>query len=412
MKLAKFVGNIFIMKNLLLITAGFPFGKSETFLENELPIIAPYFEKVTILAVCDGLADQREVPINCEVHGLHIQDDKQLKLKALALMGSKWVKKEKKWIRKAYQQSVTGMHQKIMLMSLAKAKHIQKWIKKNIEQPQNTVAYSYWGDDAAVALALLQRKNFFAKAVCRVHGWDVYFDVHEFGYLPFRHLLVKYLNNIFPISEKGKESISTVWKANNQNVFVARLGVQKQVITSLKESQLLVSCSNLIPLKRVDLIIKALKQVTFPMRWVHFGDGSEFEMLNTLSKDLPKHIEVTFKGRVANSAVLDFYRTAQPTAFINVSSSEGVPVSIMEAFSFGIPVIATEVGGNGEIVSDTNGVLLEENPAADKIAAAIVKVFDTSAESFSTMSNAAYETWEKRYNANDNYNAFAKLLIA
>ena len=35
---------------------------------------------------------------------------------------------------------------------------------------------------------------------------------------------------------------------------------------------------------------------------------------------------------------------------LNTSSSEGVPVSIMEAYSHGIPVVATDVGGNSEIV--------------------------------------------------------------
>jgi glycosyltransferase involved in cell wall biosynthesis len=220
------------------------------------------------------------------------------------------------------------------------------------------------------------------------------------------------LNTIHSISEDGIVAIADEWKCKISSVELSRLGVKKQVFSADQSKQLLVSCSNVIPVKRVELIVSALKHIKSPLHWTHFGDGPQFDALKKLAQDLPENIKVTFKGRVANSDVLDFYRKNCPTAFINVSSSEGVPVSIMEAFSFGIPVIATEVGGNGEIVSDTNGVLLEGNPAADKIAAAIAKVFDTFAESFSTMSNAAYETWEKRYNANDNYNAFAKLLIA
>ncbi|MFR4320263.1 MAG: glycosyltransferase [Blautia massiliensis (ex Durand et al. 2017)] len=44
---------------------------------------------------------------------------------------------------------------------------------------------------------------------------------------------------------------------------------------------------------------------------------------------------------------------------MNVSSSEGIPVSIMEATSFGIPGIATDAGGTKEIIRDKeNGVLL------------------------------------------------------
>ena len=44
--------------------------------------------------------------------------------------------------------------------------------------------------------------------------------------------------------------------------------------------------------------------------------------------------------------------------FVNMSLSEGIPVSIMEAISFGIPIIATNVGGNAEIVNDETGVLI------------------------------------------------------
>ena len=41
--------------------------------------------------------------------------------------------------------------------------------------------------------------------------------------------------------------------------------------------------------------------------------------------------------------------------FLTVSANEGIPVSIMEAQSFGIPVIATDVGGISEIVNNVNG---------------------------------------------------------
>ena len=53
--------------------------------------------------------------------------------------------------------------------------------------------------------------------------------------------------------------------------------------------------------------------------------------------------------------------------FMNVSSSEGLPVSIMEAFSFGIPALVTAVGGNPEIVQEGAGILLDENPSINSI---------------------------------------------
>ena len=48
--------------------------------------------------------------------------------------------------------------------------------------------------------------------------------------------------------------------------------------------------------------------------------------------------------------MLDYYKNNIIDIFINLSASEGIPVSIMDAISFGIPCIATNVGGTGEIV--------------------------------------------------------------
>ncbi len=47
-----------------------------------------------------------------------------------------------------------------------------------------------------------------------------------------------------------------------------------------------------------------------------------------------------------------FFKENSVDLFINASITEGTPVSIMEAISCGIPIIATDVGGNPEIVSE------------------------------------------------------------
>jgi len=47
--------------------------------------------------------------------------------------------------------------------------------------------------------------------------------------------------------------------------------------------------------------------------------------------------------------------------FINTSSSEGIPVSMMEAQSFGIPILAMDVGGVREIVGPQTGRLLQQD---------------------------------------------------
>ena len=99
-------------------------------------------------------------------------------------------------------------------------------------------------------------------------------------------------------------------------------------------------------------------------------------------------------------------------AFLNVSSSEGIPVSIMEVQSCGIPVIATAVGGVREIVGEKTGVLLSANPSETDIANAISSVTGNDIERSFQFREAIRAHWRKRFNAYTNYRAFNEQLMS
>ena len=97
-------------------------------------------------------------------------------------------------------------------------------------------------------------------------------------------------------------------------------------------------------------------KIDIPIHWVHIGDGPERVNIEALISQInnPK-IKVLLLGQLPNEEVLHYYETHPVDLFINVSSFEGIPVSIMEAMSRGIPVAATPVGGIPEIVNQDNG---------------------------------------------------------
>ena len=74
--------------------------------------------------------------------------------------------------------------------------------------------------------------------------------------------------------------------------------------------------------------------------------------LQALIENKSKNLNVILTGYISNSDVKQLYMMNDFDLFVNMSLSEGIPVSIMEAISFGIPIIATNVGGNAEIVND------------------------------------------------------------
>ncbi len=108
---------------------------------------------------------------------------------------------------------------------------------------------------------------------------------------------------------------------------------------------------------------------------------------------------------------MKFYQKNPADVFINVSSTEGTPVSVMEAASCGIPIIATSVGGNPEIVSERNGILLNPDLTADEIAKAILTVLDHP-ETATSKRKGSRAVWMERYNADANFRAFAERLKA
>ena len=61
---------------------------------------------------------------------------------------------------------------------------------------------------------------------------------------------------------------------------------------------------------------------------------------------------------------------------INVSESEGLPVSMMEAQMAGLPVIGTDVGGVSEIVRPDTGILLPKDFTQDQFDAAVLALRD------------------------------------
>ena len=115
------------------------------------------------------------------------------------------------------------------------------------------------------------------------------------------------------------------------------------------------------------------------------------------------NVEVDLKGQVAHQDVLAWFKENPADVFINVSSSEGLPVSIMEAFSYGIPAIATAVGGMPEIVAGDCGLLLEPNFKPEELGA-ILEEWDVSN---TERRGAALDKQRTEYSSVRNQKAFA-----
>lgn len=396
--------------HLILFTASFPFGKGEPFLETEILYLAKTFEKVTIVSQAISKTNQRVVPENVEVRNVKVKLSKSERILSLAGRFSKIYQEERRFIRETEGFNWSMPVFKTFMVSFARAKKIEKIARDlNSEFAEySNYFYSYWSDDSAIGLALLRSNYSDVRCFSRVHGWDVYFEASEIGYLPLRRYISRNLDAIFPISEAGKNYCIDRWRVSDTNKLkVSRLGVAAQSFhENHKDPFTIVSCANMIPLKRIHLLIDALGKLETKkqIRWVHFGDGPLSEELKQRAADnISEEIEVQFAGHISNSELMQWYAENRPALFVNTSSTEGIPVSIMEAMSFGTPVLATDVGGTSEIINATNGKLIQADCSASDLKNELVKMINVEEEQMLSYRFESYKTWEKNFNSDTNY---------
>lgn len=126
--------------------------------------------------------------------------------------------------------------------------------------------------------------------------------------------------------------------------------------------------------KGIDVLVHALARVQaqgirLTMRIA--GDGAQRKALESLARSLVLR-DVHFVGAVAPDMVGDVLREAD--LMILPSRGEGLPLAIVEAMAYGLPVVATRVGGNEEVVEDGVTGLLVAPEQPEALAASIIRL--------------------------------------
>lgn len=291
---------------------------------------------------------------------------------------------------------------------------IRKLIKEKVGENEQTTFYSYWMYVHSYVAVRLKQNFPNSRCVTRCHGYDLYEYRSQKQYLPCRKFIFEHMDRIFTISENGQNYLKHIYSSLTDNkTELSRLGTLDHGVNpkdQQREGNILkiVSCSNLVKVKRIDRLINALAKIKdLQIEWVHFGDGPLAAQLKIQAKSLPANIRWNFAGAISNGELMAQYRQNHFDVFINVSESEGIPVSVMEVLSFGIPAIVTDVGGLSEIVEDgCNGYLLNPNFTSQELVALLYAVYRLPNDKYNSLRQNARAKWEKEYNAEENYARF------
>lgn len=408
-------------KKLILLLDDYPFETGEySFIRIELEKLLECFE-VCILSV--SLSIEQKMPTDERISVYHCMRTFGIQEKIEAVVkfffsGCRYG--EIKQIIKAGENIFSRLYDSIAYFSMAD--QLRKFVKKHHIADGDVLIYSYWFNPSCLAFLMDKKSESGRKVISRIHGYDLYNERNMHNRQPFREYMDKTIDRLFFVADAGLEYYLAHWgrkEAVGGKYIVAPIGTTNNDYVGIKLFNTrgtafhIVSCSHVIPLKRVTLIIEGLSRITdTEIRWTHFGTGSHYGQTVEYAKQLlddKENISYEMTGFVPVEEIMRFYAENCVDCFLTTSSTEGSPVSLQEAMSFGIPIIATAVGEIPNMI-DGNGILLSENPRPEDVSSAIIRISRMTEEETGKMRARSRALWERKYNADENAEKFVKML--
>ena len=156
----------------------------------------------------------------------------------------------------------------------------------------------------------------------------------------------------------------------------------------------------LVPVKGVDLLLEAVKALDAEEPGIELWVAGEGLARPTLERGaLALGIKATFFGQVAGAQKADLLARAGvlalPSRVMPDGRTDAAPVVLLEAMAAGLPVVATRVGGNAELITHGQDGLLvpPEDPRA--LAQALVRAMQEPGLSRAGLERARQHTWER-----------------
>ena len=231
---------------------------------------------------------------------------------------------------------------------------ILPWMKKL----DADVLYSSWGFPDAVAASIIN-KWLKLPLFVKVHGTDINENTL---FSPRRKLIKKWLskaNTIFCASNALADSLEKTG-VDKSRLLVNYNGVNRDIFypSPTTNKQNIIFVGSLIATKGINELVSAFEgiQADFPDATLEIvGEGPLKQSIENLANE--RKLNINLHGSIALNLVAEKVRSS--TLLVLPSYREGVPNVVLEAFACGIPVVATNVGGIPEVVTENVGILVD-----------------------------------------------------
>lgn len=264
------------MSKLFFLTSTFPFLPGEQFIETEINYLAGIGYEVILMPLKKG-HKIRNFPSNIKLDLRLVCSSEFSLVKFIKLLASKYLYSE------VFLKPSTLFSRNKLLKTLRYiyvGENIARELASCFDNLNNSkvLIYSYWANESAFSGAILKKRFPSIRAVTRCHRFDLYRERNKGGFMPLGMSFLKELDAIFPCSSDGAKYVVKEYNVPPNKVITARLGTldygHGKGFNEAGKFHI-VSCSYLVPVKRVHLIIEALMflQGSMNLTWTHIGGG-------------------------------------------------------------------------------------------------------------------------------------------
>ncbi len=397
---------------LLFFTSCFPFHHTteEVFVRSELEALSRVFDRVVVIPRFDsgGLSEIDLPGVEVDMSLARHPFSKFKFLKLPWLLSLKVLSRVKTVAKEAHGVKPVMRGVFFILNVSVFSRVLKRIVTKHAATDNRMLLYSYWFD--LIPDTLVEAVGHDRPVVTRAHRYDVFDDQVPFRSKLLRQHTLDNVKAVYTVSEHGLKYLATRYPRSADKILLSRLGSKRTddvVASPSPEGKLsLLSVSRVTDVKRVDRCMNVAVRIanTYPwieVKWTHVGDGP---MMSKLKKQMsrpgfiPSNLTVDMRGELSNSAVHDIYRHEPVDWFLLMSESEGLPISICEALSYGVPVLATDVGGIAEAVTPDTGIILPSDSDADAYVGEL-QPYMTSRNDYMALRKAARRRWSEEFDS-------------
>ncbi len=193
------------------------------------------------------------------------------------------------------------------------------------------------------------------------------FQIKKYGFfIKILKLLQNFVvgnSNFIVVPSQYLKKMVSGWGAREERIYVIYNSVVINDFPDIPkdESQYILSVGRLVFWKGFDILIDVFSEICGDftnLKLVIVGDGPLLSNLNELAKKTLCSNNILFTGALNKKDVFRWY--AKSSCFVLFSGYEGLSHVLLEALSFGLPVIASKKGGNVELIDNgVNGILVD-----------------------------------------------------